>query len=133
MLDLDKITRTGVQLIDEDHRRIFTTLNRIEESLAQGWEPRTVMELLTALEDHSITHFQREERTMACLKCPLHGANCDAHRVFLERLDHWFITLSSPGASAGEARRIHDECSRWITAHVELIDSALKQAPGAEE
>lgn len=129
MLQWNENLATGDSRIDAEHREIFAQLNEIGEALQQRADPEVLTRLILLLLDYSYLHFHHEEHAMACAACPMKDKNCAAHRFFIERLKNWLAVINSGTVPVSMIRDIHAETSRWIQAHVETIDLALRATP----
>lgn len=56
---------TGIQLIDEQHKELFTTVNELRRSVQAGADRRAIRTLLETLLSASARHFATEESFMA--------------------------------------------------------------------
>ena len=133
MLHWNSRHETGHADLDREHRAIFDQLNAIGLAIRCGAGRDQIVVMIELLQHYALVHFRREEGVMACARCPHHGANCAAHRVFEERLERWLDLLSSSGTPVSVLEDIHTETCRWIESHVVNLDSALRhhQLPGA--
>jgi len=56
---------TGIQLIDEQHKELFSTVNQLRRSIQDGADRAIIGDLLESLLDASTRHFGTEEAFMA--------------------------------------------------------------------
>ncbi|WP_243382820.1 bacteriohemerythrin [Geothrix alkalitolerans] len=56
---------TGIQVIDEQHQELFSTVDRLRSSVQSGADRTEVESLLATLVSHSERHFATEESFMA--------------------------------------------------------------------
>ena len=127
MLIWGKHLETGNPDIDLEHKEIFTRLNAIGDAIERRVDPETLTELIVVLLDYSYLHFHREEHAMACAGCPLHDRNCNAHRVFVERLQNWLAVINDEAMPVSMIQDIYTETCRWIQTHIENIDGGLRR------
>lgn len=130
MIAWNRNFETGNPDVDRDHQKICAGLNQIELALDNGAGREQIAEMISILQTYTLVHFRSEERIMACVKCPRHGENCEAHHQFEARLERWLEVLTIPIPDIGTTllRDVHDECSRWIQEHLLQIDSSLRSA-----
>jgi hemerythrin len=128
MLEWTPRLTTGHADIDRQHQEIFAKLNAIETAIHEGADKECLVRLITALLDYSYIHFQQEENTMKCTRCPFHDTNCDAHRGFISRLRSWLYVIVSGHAPASLLKEIHAESCQWLLNHIEHVDIGLLQS-----
>lgn len=131
MLIWSEHLETGEVRTDREHREIYDQLNEIGAAIEREMAPEAVTRLIVVLLDYAYLHFHHEENAMACARCPLHDRNCQAHRVFIERLQHWLAVIADGNAPRSLIQDIYGETCRWIKAHIENVDTALRATPGA--
>lgn len=81
--------KTGVPLIDEEHRRLFEIISETNdlihaELLHDKYDE--IMRLLAELKDYTVFHFGDEETLMKRIHYPEFDAQKRAHTAFIERL-----------------------------------------------
>lgn len=79
----------GVEVIDNEHRRLFELIGeayRLVESGGAADRYDEIMHLLDELEDYTATHFSHEEAIMENIRYPYLDAQRRAHGMFLDRL-----------------------------------------------
>lgn len=81
--------KTGIELIDEEHRRLFEIIKNTndligEELLHDKYDE--IMQLLTELRDYTKFHFHDEELLMERIHYPELASQKRAHSAFVEKL-----------------------------------------------
>ncbi len=56
---------TGIQLIDEQHKELFSTVNELRRAVQTGADRQVIAHLLASLLEASARHFSSEESFMA--------------------------------------------------------------------
>jgi methyl-accepting chemotaxis protein len=90
--------RTGAAARDAEHLRIFTALQRLEESLGGPFPLETLGPRLKQLEELLLDHFRHEEAFLAEAGYPLLGAHKVEHEVALDRCHALLDRFSQPGS-----------------------------------
>lgn len=81
--------KTGVAMIDEEHRRLFEIISDTNDVIhAELMHDKydEIMRLLSELREYTESHFGDEEAYMERISYPLIGAQKRAHTAFVERL-----------------------------------------------
>ncbi len=134
MLHWRKDLETGHADIDREHQDIYVRLNEIGGAIERGADPEALRSLIRLLLDYSNRHFWHEEGVMRCHRCPMHEANCTAHRDFMAHTVHWLAIMSSGAVPPAVVVAIHAELCTWIEQHIAKIDTGLRAsvAPQSE-
>lgn len=81
---------TGVELIDNEHRRLFEIIGeayRIVEKDTVSDRYDEIMHLLDRLEEYAEVHFSHEEQLMEQIQYPWINEQRRAHTIFLEKME----------------------------------------------
>ncbi len=78
---------TGIPIIDEQHKRLFGTLDRVQESVAQGRAEEEIRGLVQTLMTDTREHFRTEEAIMAHHGFPDLLAHIREHEILMEKLE----------------------------------------------
>ena len=76
---------TGIQEIDEQHKLIIGYINKVNDAAKSGNE-EGLDEVLEALLEFTITHFELEEELMEKAKYPFLKAHAMMHETLMKRL-----------------------------------------------
>ena len=86
-IEFSKVLKTGVPLIDADHRSLFDLVNRLHESLEAGESAAYLYALFAKLTGYIAFHFNREEKMLKACAYPdfdthheEHAGVCRVHR-----------------------------------------------------
>ena len=115
--------------IDDAHREFLRLLEDIKEAVDDGAGRERIVELILILQRYVLVHFENEEAYMLRVGCPAHAANCSAHSVFREKLEHWLTILTMSGSPVSVLMDVHRESSAWIESHILNIDCKLRGCP----
>ncbi len=89
---------TGIANIDEHHRKLVHLLIDIYNVSEMGGMPERVREILAELVSYTKYHFAAEERLMLEIKYPRLQEQRNMHAWFTNRLNEYFLTLSTKDA-----------------------------------
>ncbi len=115
--------RTGIQLVDDEHKRLFDIIRETndlihEELLHDKYDE--IMRLLTELRDYTEFHFRDEEALMERILYPELDAQKRAHSAFVERLVE--IDLSELDAMDDNQQEyllgLIDFLLSWLSNHI---------------
>jgi voltage-gated potassium channel len=70
----------GILSIDEEHRRIFGMINRLEKAINQGRGKDVLAEVFDDLLEYTATHFRHEEKLFDAYRYPDREAHREEHR-----------------------------------------------------
>lgn len=83
----DESYNTGVAIIDQQHRQLFETLNRLHEKRQNPKSDRgDFLTTLDSLKQYAHFHFDEEERLMAEAGYPELDAHREEHQAFREKM-----------------------------------------------
>lgn len=125
MIAWNETYETGHKMVDDDHKRLFASLNELDAAMKRGAGSQKIAEIIGFLNSYTREHFAREEKHMLAVKCPVHGENCKAHAALIAKLDGWAARLNS-GLTSGLATEVYFEASNWIQGHIKKVDCNLR-------
>ncbi|RRN79123.1 bacteriohemerythrin [Pseudoxanthomonas sp. SGD-10] len=107
---------TGIDVIDQQHRRILAMINQLSERT-----PQRAGEVLADLVDYAQSHFAFEEELMEAAGYPLADAHRRVHELFARRVARY-----QERHQAGEdvIAKLRDMLSVWLFNHIRNDDKA---------
>lgn len=131
MLSFSEEYYTGVELIDQEHRRLFeilTDLNELSQDEALCDKYDTLVDILEELKDYTVKHFQDEERYMKSIQYDGLAAQEEVHQSFIDKIDN--INLDEIDNSPQEqVDELIDFLANWLINHIMKMD---RQIPAQE-
>ncbi|MDP3676346.1 MAG: hemerythrin family protein [Novosphingobium sp.] len=125
---------TGVDKVDEQHRKLFAFLNDLEEFITQGIDSGPKVDsLLVSLATDVQTHFSFEEHCMKQYNCPVARENKEAHNEFLRQFGNFQHEYKAKGSSVSLLKKLHETAESWVVNHICNIDIHLKSCVGKGE
>ncbi len=115
----DESLDTGIEVIDEQHKRIVDYINTLHTAIATK-DKEAVSDVLDQLINYTVTHFSFEESLME-----QHGyMHTDAHRkvheMFTGRIQTYQKELN---AGRDISRKLLNDLKIWLTSHIKSEDS----------
>ena len=113
--DLD----TGIQVIDNQHRRIVEYINRLDD-VRVTHEKEKIREVLNELIDYTLSHFTFEESLMEEAGYPFIKAHKRVHQLFVKRIDN-YVQRFSIGEDITE--ELLNTLKAWLINHIKNDDN----------
>ncbi|WP_455233153.1 bacteriohemerythrin [Geopseudomonas aromaticivorans] len=112
---------TGIDIIDEQHKRIFEYLHEIDHAIAQR-SHELIEHVVKALIDYAISHNTFEESLMEKAGYPMLDAHHQVHEKFKERANAYAQRLRNGEDSLRVAREVRSDIGLWLTNHIKRDD-----------
>jgi methyl-accepting chemotaxis protein/hemerythrin len=112
---------TGISMVDDQHRTLFTTVNEFHAGLVAGQARQQISKTLDFLVDYTIRHFKTEEEFMEKCGFPGTAGHRTEHALLLQEVaafrEQW---TANPGSvrPMEVARFLGD----WLTHHIQAKD-----------
>ena len=121
---------TGIEIIDNEHRQLFTTINAISDILTDEMRtPEEILqsakELLDVLKEYAATHFAHEEEYMEEIHDPELERQKREHAEFTVKVNS--VDLETRDASKGIRvfRDMMEYLSLWLYRHILASDTMI--------
>lgn len=110
----------NVKEIDEQHKKLFDLLNRLNTALIEGRDKEVVYDVIKNLAGYTIYHFSTEEKYMLGFNFPGYRDHKSEHEMFIQRVldfqekyELGIATLSI---------EVMAFLSGWVAGHIEGTD-----------
>lgn len=113
--DLD----TGIEVIDQQHRRILDYINELEDAHKGGHGKEAVGKVVDELVDYTLSHFSFEEALMEEAHYPFFKPHKKVHEIFTKRVSD-FRTRFEMGEDVTE--ELHKLLTTWLINHIKRDD-----------
>lgn len=115
---------TGIQVIDNQHKRIVDYINKLDDANRTG-DPELTETALAGLVDYTSTHFAFEEELLEKSGYPFLKAHQKVHRMFMKRVNN-----SVERARHGEnvAPELLNMLRVWLISHIKGDDRDYVEA-----
>jgi hemerythrin len=129
----DERMRTGIPVIDDEHRQIIRDLNRLFHAHQAGMEIDELNQLLKAFCQFVKAHFQHEEALFE----ERHFKTRDEHRLkhakFLREFQEMVAEFSVVADADQTAGDIEHLVARWFPAHIQRVVGLFLECPVSPE
>ena len=112
---------TGIDIIDEQHKRIFEYLAEIDHAI-KAQSTSEVEYVVKALLDYAISHNTFEESLMEKAGYPILEAHHQVHEAFKARAQGYAERLNSGEDHFRLAREVRTDIGLWLTNHIKRDD-----------
>lgn len=111
---------TGIEVIDDQHRRIVAMINQLHQAQT-GASALAVGDVLDELVDYTLSHFAFEEELMEEAGYPFCAAHKRVHEVFTRRVSEYRVRFQAGEDVVDELKGM---LSRWLFNHIRNDDKA---------
>lgn len=112
---------TGIDIIDEQHKRIFEYLDEIDHAI-KTHTASEVEHVVKSLVDYAISHNTFEEALMERAGYPMLDAHQRVHESFKTRALAYSRRLENGENAMRVAREVRTEIGLWLTNHIKRDD-----------
>lgn len=118
---------TGIDKIDEEHRRLFELLNEIDHELKEPHNDLrlTSMRLMKELKDYASYHFRDEEEYMESIKDEELPRQRRAHQAFISKINSLNLVGASDDQVITITHELLDYMARWLLNHIIGSDTLI--------
>ena len=110
----------GVEVIDQQHRRIMEYINQLELANETMYSSRDMGVLIQDLVDYTISHFGFEESLQEEAGYPFLKAHKKVHEMFTRRVSE-FQSRFDRGENV--SRELHNMLVTWLFNHIKVDDA----------
>lgn len=120
---------TGIELIDEEHQKLFDYANEAYELLREDFTPDkydNIAKILEDLREYTKKHFSDEEAYMESIQYKRLFTQKIQHQQFIEKLDQF--DLAQVNESEDQDSRIQeilDFLTNWLVDHILHVDGQI--------
>ena len=111
---------TGIDGMDNQHRRLFDLINELSEAVSEGKGRDVMMPVLDSLIDYTAKHFADEERLLEEIRYPELDAQRRSHEAFVAK-----VLESRAGFESGTgmvASEVINFLNDWLVKHIGGMD-----------
>jgi hemerythrin len=117
---------TGINVIDEQHKRIVTYINDLDDAKSAG-DTKKVGDVIDELVDYTVSHFAFEESLMEQANYPFLSPHKKVHELFVRRVGK-FVERYKDGEDITD--ELHTMLSKWLINHIRNEDADYANAVG---
>ncbi len=125
----------GIEMIDEEHRKLFEIAERTYQLLHNDYlsdKYDNISDILQVLKDYTIEHFRHEEEYMEKIQYKRMFTQKMQHRAFIQKLEEyssWNLDRSQDDVIQDIFKFLTD----WLTKHIYESDKLIGEAEEKEE
>lgn len=126
MITLEQLPMVAIPSMNDTHLEETLIINKLEVA-ARAFNVDAVAQSLKELQEHTIIHFQNEEKMMQEANFPaysVHKGEHDRHLHELDSLIKYFDTNKDPKAIIAY---LDGNLVRWLIHHIETMDTMTAQ------
>lgn len=117
---------TGIETIDEEHRRLFQLINESMELLKENGASKVIVKnLLKELREYAGTHFAHEEAYMEQIKDLELPRQRKEHAQFVVKVDSYKIADLTEEESGQAAQELLSFMAKWLYRHILSSDTMI--------
>ncbi len=116
----------GVAAVDADHRKLFSLVNYLYDSMIAGKDQPVIDEFIDSLLVYTKQHFEREEAFFEETEYPDRLAHKQEHDGLIAQITNAHQTYKS-GAGAAKSLEMIGFLNKWMIEHIRKSDK--KYAP----
>ena len=124
-LELSEDLLTGVKGIDNQHKELFNSVNKLYEACLQQKGKVEIIKTMTYLEDYIITHFDAEESLMIDTGYSNYTEHRAAHIGFIDTYKQLAKRYKDDGANSQFVLEINKFLKNWLLSHLNNDDKKL--------
>lgn len=111
---------TGIQVIDNQHKRIVEMINQLHDAQAQRHEGK-VGQVIEELVDYTLSHFAFEETLLEDAGYEFTRAHKKVHELFIKRVSEYRLRFAAGEDVADELKQL---LGRWLFNHIRNDDAS---------
>jgi len=126
-IEWDDTLATGHQLIDTQHKELFSRVNKLLTACAEGHGREAVIGTLACLEDYTRKHFSAEEQEMRGARYPELETHRRAHLEFIASVSELRNEVEKVGTGTYLVVSTNRVVVDWLLSHVKKRDKAFAE------
>ena len=110
----------GIQEIDEEHKRLITLMNQLNEVIVRGSKKEKIASILTELVDYTRIHFAVEEALMRVV----HYKGYNEHKAIHDDITKQVLVFQEKFNSGNHqsATELMNFLVNWLFNHINQVD-----------
>ncbi|NLL73807.1 MAG: hemerythrin family protein [Clostridiales bacterium] len=118
---------TGINFIDEEHKKLFEIANTVYELLINEFIPDKydyIMEVVNELKDYARYHFQHEEEYMSKIKYRKFLSHKVAHDGFIKKISEYNEDIVDEDQKQSLLELL-EFLTNWLVDHILMEDKVI--------
>jgi hemerythrin len=121
----DKLLETGDPTIDEQHRELFSRIDRLLQASREKRGREEVGQILAFLGDYVVHHFAAEEQIMSDAGYPQIASHRAEHARFVQEFGLLYREFAAEGPGTLFIIRVGNRVTAWLREHIYRTDREL--------
>ncbi|MCL1926869.1 MAG: hemerythrin family protein [Syntrophorhabdaceae bacterium] len=118
---------TGNDIIDNQHKQLFATLNTLFEAYRNGEEKQGMKKALDFMVAYTLQHFDDEEKLQEESDYPEYSAHKKLHAEFRKMIEEFAIELTLNGPLEEILIEFYTVVHDWLVNHIKVEDLKIAQ------
>ena len=114
---------TGIDVIDEQHMRLFQYFEEIQQCIAENQEDH-VEQICRNLIEYAVTHNNFEETLMEKAGYPMLDQHKQIHAAFKQRAYNYLQQIKDGANKMKVARNVRNDIGMWLINHIKKEDQS---------
>jgi hemerythrin len=115
----------GVDLVDKQHKELFSAVNKLLDSCAHGKGSEEVINVVDFLADYVINHFSAEENLQKRYGYPEFAEHKKMHENFIKDVENIKKEIEMHGVSPKTVITVNRKIVDWLTGHITSVDKKV--------
>ena len=114
----------GVDKIDEQHKTLFSIINKLYDGILRQQEKETLDQVLDEMISYTSEHFRTEEELMLAIKFPSFESHQSEHQGMTEKLKVFQLQYHEGKQNLGV--EVLNELIDWLHQHLGETDAKIR-------
>jgi len=112
----------GIDVIDKQHKKILTYLNKLAEAIEEGNTSSVIKEVVANLVKYTYTHLEHEEKLFLEMGQNQFEDHVKEHNAFRSQVKAMQEKVSGTDNSTKPAKELYDMLLKWLFGHIKVTD-----------
>lgn len=124
----------GISEIDEEHKKLFELITKIDKAVKSNDDPiSNAMLLINELKQYTVTHFAHEEAYMERINDPELKRQKKEHAAFIEKINSYSYADVTSASAKTIIVELLEYLSKWLMGHILGSDILIGQFKQSEK
>lgn len=117
---------SGDPRIDLQHKFLVEVINELAEAIELKKGRKALGKIINLLKYYTVWHFEREEKCMDEVKCPVAAVNKQAHSKFISIFEGYQKQFLQQEEVNELAHNMYNTLVDWLVNHIKKVDGQMK-------
>ncbi|MBF0454328.1 MAG: bacteriohemerythrin [Magnetococcales bacterium] len=123
LIEMDHSLLVGFKPIDDDHQRLFSMINKLNNAIIQGHDREAILAILSELIDYTAWHFRHEDRLMQVNDYPEQEKHRDNHKMLVDEVLKIEQDIRENNRDVSTDLMLF--LLEWLNGHIHQVDKKL--------